>query len=97
MVATVVFAPAQAFAFAQLLFSAVAVYVVQENKASSIAKVGVGVCEDGITAAYLLANHLGIVEVPVIIAHSPPVSLVVDLYPALAVVLSINQTKGSIS
>lgn len=97
MMSTVVFAPSQAFAFSQVLFSAVAVDIVQENQASPIAKVGVGVCIDGSTAAHLLAHHLGIAEDPVIITHCAPVSLVVDLYPALAGILSICQTDGAIS
>lgn len=97
MVPTVVLAPAQAFALSQFLFGAEAVDVVQEDEAGSVAKVGVGVCIDGATAAHLLAHHPGIVEDPVIITHCPPVSLVVDLYPALAGVLSIHQTDGAIS
>lgn len=97
MVPAVVFAPAQAFAFTQVLFGTIAVDIVEENQASAIAEVGVGVCIDGTTAAYLLAHHPGIVEDPVIIAHCPPFSLVVDLYPALAGVLSIHQTDGAIS
>lgn len=97
MVPAVVFAPAQAFAFSEVLFSAVAVDIVQENQASSVAKVGVGVCIDCTTAACLLAHHPGIVEDPVIVAHCPPISLVVDLYPALTGVLSIHQTDGAIS
>lgn len=95
--ATVVFAPAQAFALGQVRLSAVAVDIVQENKAGPIAKVGVGVCRDGRTATCLLAHYPGIVEDPVIITHCPPVSLVVDLHPTLAGVLSVHQTDGAIT
>lgn len=97
MVPTVVFSPAQAFAFSQVPFSAIAVDIVQEDQTSSVAKVGVSVCIDSITTAYLLAHHSGIVEDPVIIAHCPPVSLVVDLHPALAGVLPIHKTDCAIS
>ncbi len=95
--ATVVFAPAQAFASSQVLFIAVAVDIVQQNQAGSVAKEGVGVCIEGSTAAYLLAHHSGIFEVPVIITHRPPVSVVVDLDTALAGALSIHQTDAAIS
>lgn len=97
VVATVVLAPAQAFAFTQVLFCAIAVDIIQQNQAGAVAKVGVGVCIDCSAAAYLLAHHPGIVEDPVIITHCPPASLVVDLYTALAGVLSIHQTDGAIS
>jgi len=97
MVATVVFAPAQTFAFTQLLFSAMAVDVVQLNQAGTVAKVGVGVRRDGATTAYLLAHYHGVVEEPVIVAHCPPVSLVVNLNSALAGVFPIHQADGAIS
>lgn len=97
MVSTVVFAPAKAFAFSQVLFSAVAVDIVQENQACSVAKVGVGVCIDSSTAAYLLTHNLGVVENPVIVTHCPPISLVVDLHPALTGMVSIHQADGAIS
>lgn len=84
MVSTVVLAPAQAFTFGQGRFATVTVDVVQENQASSIAEVRVGVGVDGCTAAYLFAHNLGIAEGPAIITHRPPISLVVDLYTALA-------------
>lgn len=90
VVSAVVLAPAQAFAFGQILFGAVAVDIIQENQASSVAKVGVGVSVDSCTAAYLLAHHLGVVEGPVVVAHRPPVPLVVDLHAALACVLSVH-------
>lgn len=95
--ATVMLAPSQALAFGQVLLSAVAVDVVQKNQAGTVAKEGVGVCGDGTTTASLLAHYLGIFKGPVIIAHRPPVPLVVDLNSALAQVLPINQTDGAIS
>lgn len=73
-----------------------AVDIIQQNQARSVAKVGVGVCVDSITTAYLLAHHHGVVEDPVIITHRSPVSLVVDLHPALAGILSIHQTDGAV-
>lgn len=95
--ATVVFAPAQAFALGEVRLSAVAVDIVQENQAGSVTEVGVGVCRDGRATTCLLAHYPGIVEDPVIIAHCPPVSLVVDLHPTLAGVLTIHQTDGAIT
>lgn len=96
MVPTVVHPPAQAFAFRQVPFTSVAVDIIQQNQAGSVAEVGVGVCVDSITAAYLLAHHLGVVEDPVIITHRSPVSLVVDLHPALAGILPIHQTDCAV-
>lgn len=93
---TVVLSPAQAFAFCQVLFSSVAVDIIQQNQTSSVAKVGVAICVDSITTAYLLTHHLGIVEDPVIITHRSPVSLVVDLHPALTGILSIHQANRAV-
>lgn len=90
MVSTVVFAPAEVFARLQLDFVAAAVDVVQENEPGAVAEVGVGVRSDGGTAAYLTTHHHGVVEVPVVIAHRAPVSLVVDLNSALAGVPPIH-------
>lgn len=96
MVPTVVLSPAQAFAFHQVLFSSVAVDIIQQNQTGSVAKVGVAMCVDSITTAYLLTHHLGIVEDPVIITHRSPVSLVVDLHSALTGILSIHQANGAV-
>lgn len=96
VVPAVVLSPAQAFAFGQVSFSSMAVDIIQQNQAGSIAKVGVGVCVDSTATAYLLAHHQGVVEDPVIITHRSPVSLVVDLHPALAGILSIHQTDGAV-
>lgn len=84
MVSTVVFSPAQAFTFGQGGFAAVTVDIVQEDQASPVAEVGVGVSVDGRTATYLFAHNLGVAEGPAVVTHSPPVSLVVDFYAALA-------------
>lgn len=84
MVSTVVFSPAQAFTFGQGGFTTVTVDIVQENQASSVAEVGVGVSVDGCTATYLFAHNLGVAECPAVVTHRPPVSLVVDFYTALA-------------
>lgn len=96
VVPTVVLPPAQALAFRQVAFTSMAVDIIQQNQAGSVAKVGVGVCVDSITTAYLLAHHHGVVEDPVIITHRSPAALVVDLHPALAGILSIHQTDGAV-
>lgn len=96
VMSAVVLSPAQAFAFRQVQFSSTAVDIIQQNQAGSVAKVRVGVCVDSIATAYLLAHHQGIVEDPVIITHRSPVSLVVDLHPALAAILSIHQADGAV-
>lgn len=83
-------APAKVFARLQFNFVAAAVDVVQENEPGAVAEVGVGVRSNGGTAAYLTAHHHGVVEVPVIVAHRAPVSLVVDLDSALARVPPIH-------
>lgn len=84
MVSAVVLAPAQAFTFGQIRFAAVTVDIIQKNQASSVAKVGVGVSEDGCAATYLFAHDLGIAEGPAVVTHRPPVSFVEDLHTALA-------------
>lgn len=97
MMTTVVFVPAQAFAFCQVWLISIAVDIVQMNRARTIAKVGVGVCVDSSTTACLLTHHPGVVEGPVIVTHCAPRSLEVDLYPALAGMVSIHQADGAIS
>lgn len=96
VVPTVVLSPAQAFAFGQVPLSSTAVDIIQQNQAGSVAEVGVGVRVDSATTAYLVAHHHGVVKDPVIITHRSPVSLVVDLHPALASILSIHQTDGAV-
>lgn len=97
MMATVVFSPSQTFAFTQLLLQALAVDVIQENEARSVAEVGVSVCRDGITTPNLLAHYHSIIEDPVVITHRPPITLVVDLDPALTGIPPIHQTDGAIA
>lgn len=84
VVVAVVDAPAMAPALAQGCLPALAVHVVQEDGSAPLAE-GHGSREgDGVAAAQLATHHVGIHNVPVIIADCPPGAIVEDFHSALA-------------
>lgn len=71
-------------ALAQGHLPALAVHVVQEDGSAPLAE-GQGRRQgDGVAAAQLATHDVGIHEVPVVIAHCPPGTVVEDLHSALA-------------
>lgn len=97
MVSAVVLSPAQVVASTQLVLVSDAVDVVQEDASGPESEEGVGEGGMGGAAARLPAHHLGVGEGPGVIAHRPPEALVVDLNPALAVILTPHQTDGAVT
>lgn len=97
VVAAVMDAPAQAVAGRQEGLAAVAVDVVQEDTSCSIAKIGIAFVIQGLPTAQLLADHAGIAQAPVIIAHGAPVPTVEDLHPALAGVGAAHQADAAVT
>lgn len=90
--ATVVLPPAQVEAVSQVRLVSVAVHVIQQNGAASVAKVAGQFGFDGSATAELLADHLGVEHVPVVIAHRPPGVVVEHLHPAVAAAVPIHHT-----
>jgi len=84
VVVAVVDAPAVAPALAQGCLLALAVHVVQEDGSAPLAE-GHGSREgDSVAAAQLATHHVGIHNVPVVIADRPPGAVVEDLHSPLA-------------
>lgn len=94
MVATVVLTPAQVEAFWQQDFIATAFHIVQQDRTGAVAKVGLSLGRSRWAAADLPAHHVGIVHVPVVIAHRPPNAFVEDLNPTWAAIVAVHQAKG---
>lgn len=84
IVVAVVDAPAVAPALAQGCLPALAVHVVQEDGSAPLAEGHGGREGDGVTAAQLATHHVGIHNVPVVIADRPPGAVVEDLHSPLA-------------
>lgn len=88
---TVVDAPAQTVALAELRFIPSAVHVVQQDETRALAKVRAAAHGNSDPAVQLLAHHVGIHHVPVVVAHGAPSAVVVHLHPALTAVATIHQ------
>lgn len=83
VVAAVVHAPAQAQAGCQAGLAAFTVHVVQQDVSGAKAEEGVSGGGQGLPAAQLAADHGGVWQPPVIVAHSAPQASVQDLHSAL--------------
>lgn len=84
VVVAVVDAPAVAPALAQGCLPALAVHVVQEDGSTPLAEGHGGREDDGVAAAQLATHHVGIHNVPVVVADRPPGAIVEDLHSPLA-------------
>lgn len=91
VVVTVVDAPAQTVALAQLCFIAPAVHIVQQDEPCALSKVRAAAHRHSHPAVQLLAHHVGVHHIPVVIAHCAPVAVVEHLHPALAPVTAVHQ------
>lgn len=93
VVVAVVDAPSVAPALAQCRLLALAVHVVQEDGPAPLAE-GHG-CRhgDGVAAAQLATHHVGVYDVPVVVAHRAPGSVVEDLHAALAPAGPVGQAQ----
>lgn len=94
VMAAVVLAPAQVEARGQLLFLATTAHVVQKDGAGPVAEEGHAGGSPGGAAAELSAHHVGVVHVPIVVAHRPPNGLVEDLHPPLTAVVPIHHPDG---
>lgn len=92
VVVAVVDAPAVAPALAQGCLPALAVHVVQEDGPTPLAE-GHGSWQgDGMATAQLATHHVGIHDVPVVVADRPPGAVVEDLHSALAPAGPVGET-----
>lgn len=94
MMATVVLTPAQVEALRQLRFVSTTFHIVQEDRTRTIAKVGHGLGGTSPATAKLPTHYVGIVNVPVIIAHCAPDGFVEDLHSSLATTVTVHHTNG---
>lgn len=93
VVVAVVDAPAVAPALAQRRLPALAVHVVQEDGPAALPE-GHGRRQgDGVAAAQLAAHHVGVHDVPVVVAHRAPRAVVEDLQAALAAAGPVGQAQ----
>lgn len=91
IVVTVVDAPAQTVALAQLRLVAPAVHVVEQDEPRALSKVRAAAHGHSHPAVQLLAHHVGVHHIPVVIAHCAPVAVVEHLHPALTPVTAVHQ------
>lgn len=94
MVPTVVGEPSVMRALPHLGFIPHALHVIQHDMAHAFLKVALSWGQHGLTAAELLAHHLGICQIPAVITHCAPGPIVRDLYSALTPVAAIHQSQG---
>lgn len=80
-------------ALAQRRLPALAVHVVQEDGPAALPE-GHGRRQgDGVAAAQLAAHHVGVHDVPVVVAHRAPQAVVQDLQAALAAAGPVGQAQ----
>lgn len=91
IVVTVVDAPAQATALAELRFASSAVHVVQHDAPSALSKLGAAGHRHSHPAPQLTTHHVGVHHVPVIVAHRAPRAVVLHLHSTLTPVPPIHQ------
>ena len=80
MVATIVVEPASVPALPEIGLRPWAHHVIQGDGTRARAKVGISWGWDCISTAQLPAHHLGILNVPVVIAHCSPLATMVDFH-----------------
>ena len=93
---TVVDSNAEMGAVSQACLSPSAGYVVIVDRTAACTKVGFSTCRCGSAVVELLADHIGISDVPTVITHSAPCSIVVDLYTSFTVRSTSHQSDCSI-
>lgn len=80
----VVDAPSVAAALTEGRLSSLAVHIIQEYGPPSLAKEQGGRHGNSMATAQLATHHVGVHDVPVIVAHGAPSVVVEDLHAALA-------------
>lgn len=97
VVAAVVDAPAEAVAGGEDGLAALTVDVVQQDVPRAVAEIGVAFVLQSLAAAHLLADHAGVAQPPVVVAHCAPAPLVEDLHAALAGVCPAHQPDAAVT
>ena len=83
-VGTVMYSNATVGAQSYICFIADAVHVVIPNGTTTFTEVSPSKCAYSPQVAQLLAHHSGIIDVPVVIAHSAPFAIEVDFHTSFA-------------
>lgn len=91
VVVTVVDAPAQTVALAELGFISSAVHIIQQDEPRALSKVRATAHRHSHATVQLLTHHVGIHHVPVIVTHRAPCAVVAHLHPALTPVTTVHQ------
>ena len=79
-VGTAMYPNATVGALSKICFIAGAVHVVIPNGTTTFTEVSPSKCAHSSQVAQLLAHHSGIIDVPVVIAHSAPFAIEVDFH-----------------
>ena len=83
-------------AVSQACLSPIAGYVVIVDWTTACTKVGFSTCRCGSAVVELLADHIGISDVPTVITHSAPCAIVVHLHTSFTVRGTSHQSDCSI-
>lgn len=94
MVPAVVGEPSTVRALPHLGFVPCTAHVIQHDVASTSVKVAPSWGGQGLATAELLAHHPGVRQVPAVIAHRAPGTIVEDFHPALTPVAAVHQSQG---
>lgn len=93
IVVTVVDAPAQTMALAEICFTSSAVHIIQQDGAGALSELRAGAYRHGYSTAQLPTDHVGIHHVPVVITHRAPCFIVAThLHPTFTPVTAIHQS-----
>lgn len=96
LVLAVMLSPARVSAALQRTLRALTVHIVQQDGSGAWAKVAAPEGPERTAAAQKAAHDTGVLDVPVVVTHRAPHSLVPDLNAALAEAASAHQTQGRI-
>lgn len=69
-------------------------HVIQDNGPRALSKLGISWGRHGPATAQLPAHHIGIVDVPAVVTHGAPGTLVKDLHATLTPVSSIHEPQS---
>jgi len=95
VMAAVVLSPAQVEAVGQASLAAAAAHVIQQDGPAAVAEGAEDGGGEGSAAAQLPAHHLGVGEVPVVVADGAPRAAVPHLHPPAAAPVPVRQPHAA--
>ena len=93
VVTTIVHSNASMGAVSQACLTPSAAHIIIVDGTTALTKVGISTCTCGSAVPELTACHVGISQVPAIMTHSAPFSVMVDLHTPLIVSGTSNQSE----